>query len=86
MKQKISREKNVVAMSTIDANEYRRLNTQITQLSAICRLRDSRIYLHAIDQSQRIKQLQCITKVINNSTMDYYLVASSRPFTQDQIS
>ena len=27
-------------------------------------LRDCRVYLHAADQSQRIKQLQCI--IINN--------------------
>ena len=26
----------------------------------VCRLHDSHIYLHAIDQSQCIKQLQCI--------------------------
>ena len=26
----------------------------------MCRLCDSRIYLHTTDQSQRIKQLQCI--------------------------
>ena len=32
---------------------------QITELSA-SRLRDCRIYLHATDQSQCIKQLQCI--------------------------
>ena len=29
-------------------------------LLAVCRLCDSRIYLHTTDQSQRIKQLQCI--------------------------
>ena len=28
-------------------------------------MRDSRIYLHAIDQSQRIKQQQCIIKIFN---------------------
>ena len=32
---------------------------QITELSA-SRLRNCRIHLHATDQSQRIKQLQCI--------------------------
>ena len=56
-------------------NKPRRLNMQITDsinswLSyllahnwVICRLRDSRIYLHVIDQSQCIKQLQYIMKL-----------------------
>ena len=67
MEQKISKKVLLPCqplMPTIDANDannnlHLRLNMQITQLSA-SRLCDSRIYLHTTDQSQRIKQLQCI--------------------------
>ena len=50
---------NVVAMSTIDANKYR-IADLLTDNWVICRLCDSLIYLHTTDQSQCIKQLQCI--------------------------
>ena len=67
-------------------NKPRRLNMQITELSAciittnyylpahnrvIYRLRDSRIYMHVIDQSQCIKQLQCIMKFFMSYTFDF---------------
>ena len=46
-------------------NMHRRLNMQITQLSA------SSIYLHTTDQSQPIKQLQCIMiLVIGKSVLE----------------
>ena len=39
---------------------YSVIELSASKYLSIYRLRDSRIYQHAIDQSQRTKQLQCI--------------------------
>ena len=53
-------------------NLHRRLNMHLlADNSVICTLRDFRIYLHDTDQSQCIKQLQCI---INQFIAQYHCI------------
>ena len=45
-------------------------------------MRDSRIYLHAIDQSQRIKQQQCIIILVKEGLQSVLRIASAHNVTR----